>query len=234
MKLVPYHARLALASAAMFSLPLASQAVTLNTPVAPAPYADTTLPGTTAAARPELAGLVLQDVLTPFSFDGITGTVQNRVVRENGTGTLDFYWKINVDSNALAVTGAPFDVTALRLENFGLSNITDSDWRIDGLGTQSPDTARLFSATSQPNGAVNFLFDTHPVHAGQSSNFFFLHTSATDYAQIADYDLLGNNSQGERISGQFSTFAPVPEPGTAGLTLAGLAIAAAVTRRQRQ
>ena len=54
-------------------------------------FLDTPLAGTTSAARPELAGLVLADTDTPFTLDGVSGYVQNRVVREFGTGTLDFY-----------------------------------------------------------------------------------------------------------------------------------------------
>ena len=51
------------------------------------------LSGTTAAKRPELAGTVLKDVVRPFSINllgggKITGTVQDRVVREKKTGTL--------------------------------------------------------------------------------------------------------------------------------------------------
>jgi hypothetical protein len=75
-----------------------AHAVALNQPSGN--FANTALPGTTVAARPELAGLVLEDVLTTFNFDGVSGTVQNRVVRETTTGTLDFYWKIDVDANA--------------------------------------------------------------------------------------------------------------------------------------
>ena len=60
------------------------------------------LPGTTAAAQPELAGVVLEDVVTAwaspinpmYGFPGATGTLQSRVVRETSTGTLDFYWRL--------------------------------------------------------------------------------------------------------------------------------------------
>ena len=53
------------------------------------------LSGTTAAARPELGGLVLEDTLRPFSIDlgggfSVTGMLQDRVVRSATDGTLDF------------------------------------------------------------------------------------------------------------------------------------------------
>jgi len=106
-----------------------AHAVALTEPIA-TPFADTALTGTTVAARPELAGTVLEDVITPFSFSGVSGTVQNRVVRESGTGTLDFSWKINVDPGS-----ASAGVSAFRLIDFGYDNIKDADWRIDGLGS---------------------------------------------------------------------------------------------------
>lgn len=201
-----------------------AQAVALNQPVGN--FADTALTGTTVAARPELAGTVLEDEITAFNFNGVSGTVQNRVVRETATGTLDFYWKINVTSSD---TGA--GIEAFRLGNFGYTDITDADWRIDGLGTVAPTTGRLFNALANPSGDINFLFDT-PVLAGQSSNFFFLHTSATDYAKTGTFDLLCGPS--DCISGQTATFAPsaVPEPASVALTVAGLAMVAWTARRR--
>ena len=221
----PVTAALAAALAMLAHAP--AQAVALTEPVAPSNFADTALPGTTVAARPELAGTVLEDVITPFSFLGITGTVQNRVVRETASGTLDFIWKINVDSVDTGGQG----VRAFRLIGFGHDNIVDADWRIDGQGSVSPDTARLFREAVQPTGAVNFLFDTG-VNSGQQSNFFFLHTSATSYSQSASFDLLGGAGLG--LSPVFSTFAPaVPEPGSFALAVAGLAVAGLVVRRRQ-
>lgn len=204
----------------------AAHAVALTQPVSPEFFADTALPGTTSAARPELAGTVLEDLITPFSFEGITGTVQNRVVRETASGTLDFYWKVNVDRMEPSV-----GVSAFRLTDFGHENLTDADWRIDGLGSVAPDTARLFNESSQPGGSINFLFDS-AVNAGSQSRFFFLRTTATTYSQSASFDLLGG--PGQALSPVYSTFAPaVPEPGTHALVFTGLAAVALVARRRR-
>ena len=160
-------------------------------------------------AAPELAGTVLQDVITPFSFAAlnISGAVQNRVVREDGTGTLDFYWRILVDP---ASTGG--GIGAFRLTDFGYSNLTDADWRIDGVGANGPDIGRLFNPATHPDGAINFLFDPSVAAGAAGSNFFFLHTSATNCALTANYDLLGGPNQ--TLSDVFQTFAPsaVPEP----------------------
>ena len=217
---------LTVAATAALMAHTSSQAVALNEPVS-ANFANTALPGTTVALRPELAGTVLEDVITPFSFQGITGTVQNRVVRETASGTLDFIWKVDVDSVASG-TG----VVALRLIDFGLDYLKDADWSIDGLGTVAPVTARLFSAAEHPSGAINFLFGSS-VGAGEQSRFFFLRTEATSYSLSAGYDLLGG--AGQNLSPVFSTFAPapVPEPGVYALAVSGLIVAGLAALRRK-
>src|SRR2546423_15056565 len=61
--------------------------------------------GTTAAARPELAGVAIRDALLPFTITSASGgtifkgTLQDRVVRENQAGTLDFYETIIASSS---------------------------------------------------------------------------------------------------------------------------------------
>jgi hypothetical protein len=206
-----------------------AQAVSLIAPVSPSTFADTGLPGTTSASRPELAGVVLEDMLTPFSFGGVSGTVQNRVVREDGTGTLDFYWKVNLTGS---VTGAGTGVSAFRLGNFGYGYLKDADWRIDGLGTVAADTGRLFNVADYPGGDINFLFG-NGIAPDSSSRFFFLHTNATAYSLSARYDMLTTGST-ESISGLFSTFAPVPEASTFAMMGLGLLGVGLMRRARRQ
>ena len=97
----------------------------------PLPSGDTVLSGTTAAARPELAGVVEADVGVPYSFQGagfsVSGVIQNRVVR-SVDGTLDFYWRIIPDASW---TG---DITAFRVGGFD-GFALDGDFRLDGLGS---------------------------------------------------------------------------------------------------
>ena len=193
-------------------------AVTLNNGFTSQPFLDTAIAGTTVAARPELAGTVLADVNTAFSFGTLTGHVQNRVIRETASGTLDFSWRIVLDPTSTG-TG----VSAFRLGDFGYADLTDADWRIDGLGSTAPTTARLFNPATHPEGAINFLFGTPVDGAGDGSMFFFLHTDATNYAETGFYDLLGGASQ--ELSGVFDTFAPaaaVPEPTPASVLALGL------------
>ena len=210
-----------------------AHAATLNKGFAAQPFLDTPLGGTTVALRPELAGTVIEDVLTPFSFGALnlTGTVQNRVVRETGAGTLDFYWRVEVYPQS---TGG--GVTAFRLGNFGYDNIVDADWRVDGLGSAAPHVGRVFNPASRPSGSINFLFTdpavmpAGPTDPNGSSRFFFLHTDATLYAKTALYDLLGGPN--ETLSPTFSTFAPVPEPSSFVLMAVGLGAVGFAARRR--
>jgi PEP-CTERM motif-containing protein len=176
------------------------------------------LPGTTVAAEPQLAGLIIVDDLIAFSFSGgtITGEVQERIVRSTVDGTLDFYWRIINDATS---TGA---VGSLRLGNF-VSPEYNANYRIDGVGDIGPDRAHRFT----PNDTfVNFIF-TDGVAPGDSSNFFFLDTTATNYAPTARFDLTDTGVG--PISGEFLAYSPapeVPEPGTIGLVGVGVALVA--------
>jgi hypothetical protein len=210
------------------ALALVLPAVAGNVHATVLPFGDAPLNGTTVAATPRLAGLVLEDVITPFSFvanGGTTsGTVQSRVVRSAVDGTLDFYWRIQNDANSSSA------ITSFRLADF-YTSVYDANYRIDGLGDVSPGTAHRF-----PNSDINFLFDRSagPIASGNGSFFIFLDTNALNYMMTARYDL--GSSQNGAISGSFSTFAPgsavVPEPETYALLFGGFA-SLALSRRQR-
>lgn len=213
----------ALVAAALFTVGASAGAVVLPVGVA------TPLPGTTSALEPQLAGLVLEDVVKAFSFAAnggtISGTVQSRVVRSFLDGTLDFYWRVISDA------GSAGSMQSFRIGDF-LASEYNANWRIDGLGDQQPLSALLFPGGG---GFVNFDFDAPGgggLQAGSESYFMFLDTNATKYAETGLYDLT-NMGQTE-ISDLYSTFAPsyVPEPGS--LAIFGLGIAGLMLVRRRK
>ena len=212
------NTRLLLASmiaAALAAAPVWSAALTT-----PGDYAIT---GTTSAASPQLAGVVLADTTTSFTVVGaagsLSGTVQSRVLRSTLDGTLDFYWRITPTSGSDGIA-------AFRLIGFDGVDL-NADWRSDGQGSVAPTTARYLGS-----GAVNFLFENDKVGVGSGSYFFFLDTDATNFTQNGQFDLLyGDNLD---LSDIYQTYAPaaVPVPATAWLLGSGVIGLVGLRRRR--
>ena len=189
------------------------------------------------AAEPQLAGTVVEDVITPFSYDGwledssmgsvvthgnVTGTVQSRVVLSTD-GTYDFYWRIHVNDDSF-----------LPVMSFGLTGFPaatyNANWRSDGLGTVPPGEVNQFASGIHWN-FVSFMPPSHQLGRGEDSYFFFLDTDAHAYANTGAFSLESGRDSGGSMqiqwggsSGSYMTFAPspVPEPASAALLLAGL------------
>ena len=188
------------------------------------------LPGTTLAADPALAGTVLADVqahwisaIDPlYGFPGAEGELFSRVVRQTGSGTLDFYWRITVEPpsypnfvpQSLALTG-------LSLANFLTGASFDANYRTDGVGTTAPSGA--FAADA---GSFTYTFSSQNFGPGSQRYFLLLHSNATSYDAFALATL------GVTTVATFAPTAPVPEPQTWALMLGGLALVAAAQRRR--
>lgn len=152
-------------------LSMAAPVLAVPTPVVPF---DIPLPGTTAAAEPDLAGIVVSDKLVPFTLASATtpvsGTLQVRILR-NSAGKLAFYWKINNSASSKGQVDT-FSVSGFPKQAY------DANWRKDGLGTVAPSGVEgLLSVADFKTWIYGFRFKI-PVKPGQSSRFFFLRTGA--------------------------------------------------------
>ena len=179
--------------------------------------------GTTAAARPELAGTVLHDVLIPFEiFDAnavllYKGTLQDRVSRSDMDGTLDFDYRIRDTQAGLNGVLAIADTSDFS------GWLTDVDYRTDGLGTVPTGRAARNVA---PGDTVSFLYDAVP--SGQESLFTFIKTDAVDFAEGGTTILrLGS---GESVT--LATVRPVPEPSTSLILASAVCLVGASLRWQ--
>jgi len=177
------------------------------------------LPGTSAAAQPQLAGTVVRDVVAPFTLHisddtcgescdfryDLTGELQSRVVKAVD-GTYDFYWRITTqpilsrirnseDGRQMEPTPPGFtaDLSWATLSGFVAPQYR-AGWRNDGTGSAPPRTAAL-----GPTGPVfhfseivddgSLAATNSTLASGGDSRFFFLDTDARAYASNATMQL---------------------------------------------
>jgi hypothetical protein len=138
------------------------------------------LKGTTSAARPELAGLVLRDQLIDFEIRNAAGDLiykgklEDRVVKSPVNGTISFELFVIRDTQQ-DLPGAIASVTRGNFADFRTDVV---EFAVDGLGRIGPKGANR----SSDGENITFDFEKDPVHSGNVSRHFFILTDATEYA----------------------------------------------------
>jgi hypothetical protein len=136
------------------------------------------VPSTTAAAEPDLAGGVIHDTLVPFTIRTLggqvvcTGNLQNRVVMSAKTGLLHFYYRIRD-------TRGPGAVVRIGTSDFREFTLGIA-YRIDGLGTVPP---RVATRSPAPGASVTFTLNDPAVSCArrQESRFIPIKTPVTTF-----------------------------------------------------
>lgn len=160
---------------------IASAASGMATPLFPG--GTIALLGTTVGVHPNLAGLVIADTIRPFSVvvhgTTYTGHVQDRVVKEFATGTLDFYFRVVLDQQKLQAERMLFHRRSFPGGTAGPGITTDVEYRTDGLGIEGPSVA---SRTADGTW-VTFLFNGLYIGQGSSGStrFTYISTNAKSF-----------------------------------------------------
>ncbi len=188
-------------------------------------------PGESKAVDPfNFPGLVMADPLRPFAIDfggGVTlsGKVQDRVTRQ-ADGTLAFSTYIR------DITGAAGSV----ITAFGRGSFFDPTlqvtWDPTSLGSATPSLGQR----STDGKTMTFFYDpgfsiTTPTADG--NKFVDIRTAETQFAQIGDMFIEARGPNAQFGSTKLSVFAPVPEPGTYVLMLAGIGMLVWSAHRRR-
>ena len=208
------------------------------------PHPDGLLPGLSAAEFPTLAGTVVEDLVTPFSYattltfptprpltGTMSGTVQSQVVKSID-GSFDFYWRITANADSVGLIQR-FDIQSFFFT--GASHVGLAKRRAERHAAVARRRRRRHRKGKLVLVRRRWATDSFST---ASSALFFVDTDAKFYAKTASFSLDSNfaTTQGESRgeSGLYATFAPaVPEPETYALMLAGLALLAFAVRPRR-
>ncbi|WP_157359598.1 hypothetical protein [Caldimonas brevitalea] len=210
------------------------------------------LPGTTWEAQPGLKGEVLEDETGTISYVycppgthgsepcySVTGSAQSLVVRSFADRSIDFYWRFQVD--VLPPPGAPagggeaaYDVSIRGVYRRGFTY--DANTLTDVPGTPINGITVIGNVGEWGHHYWgDILIFAHP-HVGKGwSAVFMLDTDAKAYGRVAGVTFDSEISDRQRGDNVVWTFAPViPEPNTAALCLAGLAMLMVGLRHKRR
>jgi hypothetical protein len=179
---------------------------------------DIPISGTTLAARPELADTDLGTITTPFTLqtsDGATvdGTLIAFVGREDVSGTLDFYYRVEDNDPVGTIAAPPPFIITLGMNDFA-GFTTDMDYRTDSVGILGP-----VAASSSSDGSEVAFYFAGNLGPGEETYTMFIKTNAINYGLgETDGEVLGSKGNGPDLDiGQ--SFEPLPAPEPAALSL---------------
>jgi len=168
------------------------------------------LAGTTAAADPNLAGVVQADPLIPFEIVDASGAViirgnlQDRVVRSNSTGTMIFAPRLR----ELEAPSIRAEVIAMRVTGHG-GAVEDIDYRTDGMGDVGPSTV---SRSTGAGDVLTFRYDSPSIVPSDESLFTSILTDAEHFTRQGSTTIIARVATGQILSVTIErTHAPDPD-----------------------
>jgi hypothetical protein len=218
----------------------------------------------TLGSQPQLAGSIVAQSVTPFSYEGwyeddsqgpnrttgtVSGSVESMVVHSTD-GSYDFYWRVTVDRGAF-----------LPIANFSIDGFAPGSYNTGWRGNTRAGGVTPALVQEDASGHIDFAFGQYvppssEVNPAAHSYWLFLDTNAHGWNGSGSFALESERDSGGDMlidwggnSDPFATYAPVwaaahaagagpiapvPEPGTVWLALGGLGVLGGVLRRQRR
>jgi hypothetical protein len=177
-------------------------------------YNRVSIQGTTAADTPALGGTVVHDQTVPFTVTGhsgqtlFSGTIQDQVVRESGTGHLDFLQVIRADASQ--AKSAVFDF--LRRSGFGNFS-TAVGFRTDAGGQSNLSPERAYRSKDGSTVQVSF---NDKINASGVTRTSFVRTDATAFDLTGNTELSFIGQDHDQASAFVATAQPVLGTGSTG------------------